>query len=89
MNFVVHEVYLSKAAENKTSQQPSRSQWPQHSLPCPYGTLGFPGGSEGKAPACSVKDPGSIPGSGKSPAERNGNPFQYPCLENPMDGEAW
>ena len=30
-----------------------------------------------------------IPGSGRSPGEGNGNPLQYPCLENPMDGEAW
>ena len=32
---------------------------------------------------------GSIPGSGRSPEERNGNLFQYFCLENPMDREAW
>ena len=50
---------------------------------------GFPSGSEGKASACNVGDPGSIPGSGISPGEGNGNPLQYPCLENPMDGEAW
>ena len=51
--------------------------------------LGFPGGSDGKEPACSAGDPGSIPGSGRSPGEGNGNPLQYPCLENPMDGGAW
>ena len=51
--------------------------------------LGFPGGSEGKASVCNVGDPGSIPGSGRSPAEGNGNPFQYSCLENPMDRAAW
>ena len=34
-------------------------------------------------------DPGSIPGSGRSPGEGNDNPLQYSCLENPMDGEAW
>ena len=49
----------------------------------------FPGGSEGKEPACSVEDPGSIPGSGRSPGEGTGNPLQYSCLENPMDGGAW
>ena len=38
--------------------------------------------------ACSVGDPGSIPGLGRSPGEGNGNPLQYSCLENPMDGEA-
>ena len=49
---------------------------------------GFPGGSEVKASACNVGDPGSIPGSGRSPGQGNGNPLQYSCLENPMDGEA-
>ena len=38
--------------------------------------------------ACNAGDPGSIPGSGRSPGEGNGNPLQYSCLENPMDGEA-
>ena len=51
--------------------------------------LGFPGGSEGKAPAHHAGDPGSIPGSGSSPGEGNGNPLQYSCLENPMDGRTW
>ena len=46
----------------------------------------FPGGSDGKASAYNVGDPGSIPGSGRSPGEGNGNPLQYSCLENPMDG---
>ena len=50
---------------------------------------GFPGGSEIKASASNVGDPGSIPGSGRSPGEGNGNPLQYSCLENPMDGGAW
>ena len=50
---------------------------------------GFPGGSDGKESACSAGDPGSIPGLGRSPGEGNGNPLQYPCLENPMDGGAW
>ena len=50
---------------------------------------GFPGGSEGKASACNAGDPGSIPGSGRSLGEGNGNPLQYSCLENPMDGGAW
>ena len=51
--------------------------------------MGFPGGSEGKAPAHNAGDPGSIPRSGSSPGEGNGNPLQYSCLENPMDGRAW
>ena len=49
----------------------------------------FPGGSDGKASACNAGDLGSIPGSGRSPGEGNGNPLQYYCLENPMDRGAW
>ena len=49
----------------------------------------FPGGSDGKASAYNAGDPGSIPESGGSPGEGNGNPLQYSCLENPMDREAW
>ena len=44
----------------------------------------FPGGSDGKASAYNVGDPGSVPGMGRSPGED----LQYSCLENPMDGEA-
>ena len=43
----------------------------------------------GKASACNVGDLGSIPGSGRSPGEGNGNPLQYSCLAKPMDGGAW
>ena len=49
----------------------------------------FPGGSDGKTSAYNAGDPGSIPGSGRSSGEGNGNPLQYSCLEYPMDGEAW
>ena len=42
-----------------------------------------------KVSACSAGDPGSIPGSGRCPGEGNGNPLQYSCLENSMDGGAW
>ena len=51
--------------------------------------LDFPGGSEVKASASNAGNPSSIPGSGRSPGEGNGNLLQYSCLENPMDGEAW
>ena len=57
-------------------------------LPTPL-FLGFPGGSDGKAPACNVGDPGSIPGLGRSPGKGNSNPLQYSCLENSIDGGAW
>ena len=49
----------------------------------------FSGGSNGNASAYNVGDLGLIPGSGRSPGEGNGNPLQYSCLENPMDGGAW
>ena len=50
-------------------------------------TMSF--GSDGKASAYNAGDPGSIPGLGRSLEEGNGNPLQYSCLENPMDGGAW
>ena len=39
--------------------------------------------------ACNAGDPGSIPGSGRSPGEGNGNTLQYSCLGNPVDRGAW
>ena len=56
--------------------------------PTPH-IYGFPGGSDSKVSACNSEDPGSIPRSGRSPGEGNGNPLQYPCLQNPMDRGAW
>ena len=51
--------------------------------------MGFPGGSVVKNPPVNAGNPASIPGSGRSPGEGNGNPLQYSCLENPMDRGAW
>ena len=51
--------------------------------------LGFPGGSLVKNSPANAGDVGLISGSGKSPVEGNGNPLQYSCLENSMDGGAW
>ena len=52
--------------------------------------LNFPGGTIGKEAACNAGDPGSTPGSGRSPGEGNDNPLQYSCLENSMDrGGLW
>ena len=48
----------------------------------------FPGGSDGKASAYDAGDPGLIPGLGRASGEGNGNPLQYSCLENLMDGGA-
>jgi len=50
---------------------------------------GFPDGPDGKESACTVGDPGSIPGSGRSPGEGNGNLLQYSVLENPTDRGDW
>ena len=50
--------------------------------------MGFRGGSGGKESAASsgdARDKGSVPGSGRSPGEGNGNPVQYSCLESPVD----
>ena len=49
----------------------------------------FSDGLDGKVSAYNVGELGSIPGSGRSPGEGNGNALQYSCLENPMEGAAW
>ena len=51
--------------------------------------LAVPRGSEVKTSASNARDLGLIPGLGRFPGEGNGNPLQYSCLENPMDGGAW
>ena len=51
--------------------------------------MGIPYSSVDKESTCNAGDLGLIPGSGRSPGERNGNPLQYSCLENHMDKEAW
>ena len=64
---------------------------------CPYSpgnpysmtSLHCPGGSDGKESACNAGDPGLISGWGRSHGEGNGYPFQYSCLENPMDRRPW
>ena len=48
-----------------------------------------PHSSVGEESTCNAGDSGSIPRSRRSPGEGNGNPFQYSCLENPMDRGAW
>ena len=47
--------------------------------------MGFPGGSDGKAPVCNAGDLGSVPGLARSPGEGKGYPLQYSGLENSMD----
>ena len=48
-----------------------------------------PGGLDSEASVYNVGDPGLIPGLGRFPGKRNGNPLQYYCLENPKDRGAW
>ena len=76
-------------------QQRSRRKAPRNSEPWPQlhhcASKDFSGGSGVKKPANAgeVGDAGSIPKSRRSPGERNGNPLQYSCLENPTDRGAW
>ena len=58
-------------------------------LPVSSITLGLPWWLRDNAFACNVKDPGLIPGSGRSPGEGNGNPLQYCCLENSVGDNPW
>ena len=51
--------------------------------------FGLHGGQMVKESSCIAGDPGSVPGSGRSLGEGNGNLLQYSCLENPMDGGSW
>ena len=60
-----------------------------HTVCGPIHTQGLPWQLSGKHSACQAGDPGSIPGSERSPGEGNGYPLQYSCLENPMDRGAW
>jgi len=48
-----------------------------------YRVKGFPGGSDHKESACNVGGLGSVPGLGRSPGGRHGNPVQYSCLREP------
>ena len=50
---------------------------------------GFPVGSGGKGSTCNAENLGLIPGLGRSPGGGHGNPFQYSCLESPVDTRAW
>ena len=70
---------------NEKAESPSQSSWIIICFKinlwviCVPLTLGFSGGSDGKESACDAGNLGSIPGSGRSPGERNGNPLQYSC----------
>ena len=87
-----HEIKYACSLEGKLWQTHSFLPTKVHTVKdmvFPVVIYSFPGGSEDKVSACSEGDLGLIPGSGRSPGEGNGNPLQYSCLENPMDGGAW
>ena len=63
--------------------------WLSEIRPSPQRHRAFPAALVVKNPSANAGDLGYIPGLGRSPGEGNGNPLQYSCLENPMDGEAW
>ena len=72
------EVFEASPGADKFENQGFRSSY-----------RGFPCGSDGKESTCNVGDPGSIPGSGRSSGEGNGNPYQYSCLQKFMDRGTW
>ena len=74
------QLFLGKAVKRLTFFQ---SFYSGRFEPC------FPGGSDGKESTCNMDDLDLFPGSGRSPKKGNGHPFQYSCLGNPMDREAW
>ena len=81
---------ISVPAENTQGQEDSFIVPSLYMCVCSHLIItGLPWCLRGKASACNAGDPGSIPGSGRSPGKGNGNPLQYSCLEDPMDGGAW
>ena len=89
---------LEKGKATYSSILAWRILWTMQSMGCKMwdtterlslGMKGFPGGSGGEESVSNAGDPGSIPVLGRSPGIGNGNPFQYSCLENPIDRGAW
>ena len=78
---------ITKVFRTKEHNRDTDTDIDIHIYICIY--MGFLGGSDGKASARTAGGPGLIPRSGRSPGEGNGNPLQYSCLENSMDGGAW
>ena len=83
----------TKSVPHSSEDTLAVTQFPAPSSGAPFAhperPLGFPYISVGRESTCNAGDPGSIPGSRRSPGEGNGNPFQYSCLENLMDRGAW
>ena len=81
LSFNIQKVKHSQLNKGASAQQTR--------MPDLFYIWGFPAGLDGKESACIARDPGLIPGLGRSPGEGNGSPLQYSCLENPMDRGAW
>ena len=79
------QVPVSPEAFRLVSKLPLSQAASSFGAPFMEATSYLPGGSDSKAAAYNAGDRGWIPGWGRSP-EGNGNPLQYSCLENPMDG---
>ena len=83
------QLFREKKKKGKLFFFKTKTQKTSQTVVLKYDNMAFPGVSAGKESACNAGDPGLIPGLGRSPAEGNGNPLQYSCLGNPMDGGAW
>ena len=84
---LLRNLYADQEATVRTGH--GTTDWFQKGKGVHQGYMDFPGGSDGKASVYNAGDLGSIPGSGRSAGEGNGNPLQYYSLENPMDRGAW
>ena len=80
---------MGRGAWRATTHGIAKSWTQLSNLACIKNIGGFPGGSDDKESACSVRDLGLIPRWGSSPGEGNLYPLQYSCLENSMDRAAW
>ena len=84
-----HDHTVHKSTERWQDWQGKEADgYPQNGSPYPF-DRDFSGGSDSKESACNAEDTGSIPETGRSPGERNDNPFQYFCMVNFMDTRAW
>ena len=79
-----HQPWQSLPSKPSGARRPGRTRIPARVTP-----LGSPAGSDGNESACNAADEGSVPESGRSPGEENGNPFLYSCLEISMNRGAW
>ena len=90
IDFVIYSFYSTWLLINETLMKDPHAQsvwniWKENITVLPR----HEDGSDGKASTRHAGDPSSIPGLRRSPGEGNGNPLQYCCLENSMDGGAW